>query len=921
MDSNTDDRDPEVPPDVPADELQEALQWLEELTGPTNVGPTTDETADSPFHGLVDDGVGDLPDWLREAPQEPVSPRLADEGEFESRLDWLAKMAERESIEELPTLEWRNLSDTPPRPPADDAPPPTDDTLPPTFPPELLPVEATPPEPLTAEAVLVVPQPLPDEPASPDEMPASATALPDAEPPVAAPAAPITPEALIDTLPPDEELPPIDDLDAAMAWIEELAASQDAPIEDVPSVADRALASKLMLEAGLSPDGLDLQRAGDELALGDLSLLEGNTPVNAFVAAEDFADTIVLVETMAADQGRPVPAEYQVGEMPDATEVSFEEAMAFLDELAADQEPLGAQTQPLEAFDTPAVETVLFVTDELLPADDDAPVEPWPAEPEGAAEPEAAWAAEEVAEVAELDAAEPEEVLTAETIDALEADAALWPSDAPWLEPAAAESAVEWREPEIDRAATVEEIVPVLALAPAAEAMIANGSGVATLEETLRALDALALPPGRSLAEFDASRQQSGAAPVRRDLPAAVEWLELALGLSVPTTPPTPQWSDDELISRMPDDPDAVLAWLEQLAEEDTVDSSPQLSPAGETLPNAGQPLAAGAQGDRAAGAAESLIDELSDADLQAMPDDPDAVMAWLEGLAAGRGEAAPVSPTAPLLPEAPLPPTSPVADQSLPVASSRSRRRRGRRSQPVVATEDDAAAIEPPMAQVADAPAGEAMADETATGVIAATLTPDAPGWQETADVAAPDVTIEIAEVESVEPVEPALTEVINGEPLGETEVGAPAMTWVEEALAAPDVTIEIAEPVESVEPGEPALTEVVDGQPLVETEVGAPAMTWVEEALAALPEAADESPVEPAAPLPLPAQPRRRGRKPKVAPVDVATPAEVAGAVDTPAEQASDMAEAEPQPPLKEETPPPARPASWVDLLKPLK
>jgi len=175
-------------------------------------------------------------------------------------------------------------------------------------------------------------------------------------------------------------------------------------------------------------------------------------------------------------------------------------------------------------------------------------------------------------------------------------------------------------------------------------------------------------------------------------------------------------------------------------------------------------------------------------------------------------------------------------------------------------------------MAQVADAPAGEAMADETATGVIAATLTPDAPGWQETADVAAPDVTIEIAEVESVEPVEPALTEVINGEPLGETEVGAPAMTWVEEALAA-------------------------------------------------LPEAADESPVEPAAPLPLPAQPRRRGRKPKVAPVDVATPAEVAGAVDTPAEQASDMAEAEPQPPLKEEPPPPARPASWVDLLKPLK
>ena len=76
-------------------------------------------------------------------------------------------------------------------------------------------------------------------------------------------------------------------------------------------MADRALASKLLMEAGLSPDGLDRRLPDNELALGDLSLLEGNTPVNAFVAAEDFADTIVLVETMAADQGRSLPEEYQ----------------------------------------------------------------------------------------------------------------------------------------------------------------------------------------------------------------------------------------------------------------------------------------------------------------------------------------------------------------------------------------------------------------------------------------------------------------------------------------------------------------------------------------------------------------------------------------------------------------------------------
>lgn len=923
MDSNTDDRDPEVPPEVPPDELQEALQWLAELTGPTSVSPTADETVDSPFHGLVDDGAGDLPDWLREAPKEPVEPRLTDEGEFESRLDWLAKMAERESIEELPTLEWRNLSGTPQSPTADD-------TLPPAFPAELLPVEATPLEPLTAEAVLLVPDevsppaagpdaealaaPLPDAPESliveavllvPDETSSPAAApeaealppLPDDAPTTTDPATPITPEALLDTLPPDEELPPIDDLDAAMAWIEELAASQDAPIEDVPSVADRALASKLLMEAGLSPDGLD-RRLPDELSLGDLSLLEGNTPVNAFVAAEDFADTIVLVETMAAEQGRPLPAEYPAREAPNAAEASFEEAMAFLDELAIDREPLGAQTQPLEALDAPAVGTVRFVTDELQPIEepppislaeqpswppfDEEPAETWLTEPEATAEPETAGVVEvpadvtdldeveqevaltaETTDTAEPDGAEPELAWTAETTDMLDSDEALSPDEAPWREPITDEMAMEWSERETDGAAAVEAVVPVTAMVPelAAEVATANGGVSATLEELLRDLDALALPPGRSLVEFDASMQQSGVLPVRRDLPAAVEWLELALGISVPTTRPTPQWSDDELITQMPDDPDAVLAWLEQLAEEDTVDSSPQLSPADD------------AQLERAAEAVEPLIDELSAADLQNMPEDPDAVMAWLEGLAGSRSEATSVPPpTAPAGLEAPLPPTPPAAEQSPPVTSSRSRRRRGRKTQPLVApvtaAEADAVAIEPPM--TADAPAWEAIASEITPDVTPATLTldaplevVDAPVWEETADVTAPDASLE------------------------------------------------------SVGDAGAALFEEADAAPTTEVEVDVPAITPVEEAMAAPSEAAGELPTE-LATLPLAARPRRRGRKPKTAPETAGAAEEATGAK----KQAGDAVEAQAQPsPENEESPPPAKPTSWVDLLKPLK
>jgi hypothetical protein len=898
MDSNTNDHDPEGPPDVPPDELQEALQWLEELTGPSTVGTTADEAVDSPFHGLVDDGGSDLPDWLREAPKESVEPRLADEGEFESRLDWLAKMAERESIEELPTLEWRNLSDAP-QPPADaEGAPPADDTLPPIFPPELLPVEA-PPEPLTAEALLLVPDALADEvlPAAAPEAEAPAAPLVNEEAVVALETTPITPEALLDTLPPDEELPPIDDLDAAMAWIEELAASQDAPIEDVPSVADRALASKLLMEAGLSSDGLDL-RPGDELALGDLSLLEGNTPVNAFVAAEDFADTIVLVETMAADQGRPLPPDYPAFEPPAAAEVSFDEAMAFLDELAADQEPLGAQTQPLEPVEV-VTGTVLFVTDELQPAEallsePSAAPPPWLADD---AEPAVAQAAGGV-DLTEPETYEPVEgaateaadaVLAGEwSADAVDADVAPAPDDVPWLAGSEEESKGVTVEPEA-RFVAPSGAAPVVAAAlpPLAAELVVTGNGdiAASLEETLRALDALALPPGQTLAEFDTALQQYGATAARRDLPAAVEWLELALGISVATTPPVAQWSDDELITQMPDDPDAVLAWLEQLAEEDTVDSSPQLSaaepPPGTTL---GTPTVSASQ--QAAGSAAPLIDELSEADLQNMPEDPDAVMAWLEGLAGSRSEPVTAVPaTAPVLPEAPLPPALPAPDQASPVSPSRSRRRRGRKSPPPVAPVE--ALSEPSAGDAFGEPAGQSTTDAAASALVLATMTPDAPpeewveapAWDQTADAAAPDVTGEIAEpVESRGFVGSALT--------------------VAEHVAA-DVEVGLDEP----------------------------AAPSVEEALSA-PEATAEPPVEVATPLPLPARPRRRGRPPKVAPVDVAaettgaTVEEATGPVDAAGEPADDTAEAQPQPPQEiEPAPPPAKPASWVDLLKPLK
>ena len=676
MDSNTNDPDPEIPPDVPSEQLEEALKWLEDLAGRPDVAPEANAavapTDSSPFHGLIDNDADDLPDWLNETPPPPVDQSLVDGEEFESRLDWLAKMAERESMEELPTLEWRRISDAaaqqataggaplseePDTPPLSEEYPewpripdtaaeettvegvllsdePDTLPLPEEYLAERFPVAETPAEPVIVEAILPTPDAAEARPAAvlaENEGEPWLEELPAAEPEAAVPdltEAAIGPETLLDSLPPDVELPPIDDLDDAMAWIEELAASQDAPIEDVPSVADRALASKLLREAGISPDSLDLRRTDNEMSLGDLSLLEGNTPVNAFVAEEDFADTIVLMETMAADQGRtleePTPAE-PAAAPPEANDASFDEAMAFLDELAAAQEPLGSITQPIEPIEATAAPDEDAPDDFVMETVDEATAEEW-AQPEWLTEP-----------------AEPDEEGTPTLVEAEPAQSAgpyewslagsteesqpetLLPTEAPWLEPLTNEEPPAPAEVEEAAETPTDTAVP-------ATMDTMNNDQATTLEETLLALDALALPAGTSLDNIDASLRQSGRPPARRNLSAAVEWLELSLGISGPL--PAAPLSDEDLIARMPEDPDAVLAWLEQMAEEDTVDSSPSLSAEEDGATAAGMGTVtsrdAGTSGDAGT---EPFSEELSEVDLLGMPDDPDAIIAWLEGL------------------------------------------------------------------------------------------------------------------------------------------------------------------------------------------------------------------------------------------------------------------------------------------------
>lgn len=676
MNDHTDDRNPDPPPVGTPEELEEALKWLEDMTA--RQGQPADKSAsaptaplDSPFRGLIDSEDGDLPDWLREL---PVSQQLND-NEPESRLDWLARMAQQESIEELPTLEWRRLSE-----PAQSA---ILGGQTADMPTEVYPGPAhhEGPDPESPEESSIVSlgevsleskdQPLVEEPLTAttvDEL-AEGTVDESAEGSVEAPlltietateevifaeetqSEPTHSESDADTDYPDEttsissiasvtmgldeilrsehptkdiaepvsyepsdEDEPLDDLDAAMAWIEELAASQNAPIEEVPSVADRALASKLMMEAGLTPTVSPLDELGS-----DSDFVDGLTPPHPFIEEEDYADTVVLIETLAADQGlaytspseqaaitrteveadlseplQSAESQDNVTQVDEAIvleevpeELSFEEAMAFLDEIAGTQpsvEEVAAETIPTEIVGVPVADPVMG---EILPES-------------------VASGHHEVAPTEIID-----DVISLESEDGPEPLSA---EDVPWLDTSAkAVSDVSSRD----------KITGGDMSLPHVEGL--NGIGHGELEITLLSLDALALPPGKTLDDLATKLTTARTAPWR-NMDSALDWLEQTL---IEETPPaveiTDNLDDASLIEQMPEDPDAVLAWLEHIAaQEDAQAAEIDIIPE-----KTSSVIVERAQ-------SEPTVEELVEADLLDMPNDPDEVMAWLESLAHG---------------------------------------------------------------------------------------------------------------------------------------------------------------------------------------------------------------------------------------------------------------------------------------------
>ena len=672
MDDHTDDRDPDLPPVGTPEELEEALKWLENLTA--RQGKPAEKSAsapaaslDSPFRGLIDSEDGDLPDWLREL---PVSQQL-DNNEPESRLDWLAKMAQQESIEELPTLEWRRLSE-----PAQNAilsgqnvemlteayPGPTHHDEPGSDAPEELSadsIDEAAGEPVKQSSVELPAEPttysLEETPFMEIEAAAEDNVVDEAGQPeptlpelglgnhdegsLHASIGPVTMglnEILGENRPledPTEMLPdklsnddgPLDDLDAAMAWIEELAASQNAPIEEVPSVADRVLASKLMMEAGLTPTVSPLDELGS-----DSDFVEGLTPTHPFIEEEDFADTIVLMETLTADQGiAPEPAREPEDIPVNSSETGFIEQQEALeeperrDDIAAEiEESIVLEETPEELSFEEAMAFLDEIADTQTPVEDEA-IEPIIPEIEGLP-----TAVASIDEIAPEDAAtEHHEETLAEDIDdddsvvvdfrEMDTDAleSLSADDAPWLDTPAEEMAVvslvDYDGGEDTNQPNIENM---------------NGNGYGELEMALLSLDALALPPGRTLDDVAAKLTAAQMAPWR-NMDSALDWLEQTLNEeAIPVSEPSVELDDASLIEQMPEDPDAVLAWLEQIAAQEGAQAT---EIEGFAREESSAIITKQTQ-------SEPFVEELAEADLLNMPDDPDEAMAWLEGLARG---------------------------------------------------------------------------------------------------------------------------------------------------------------------------------------------------------------------------------------------------------------------------------------------
>jgi hypothetical protein len=564
--------------------------------------------------------MDDIPDWLLLEPPAVTQDQELETGEFaselDSRLDWLAEMGKKDELAEMPTVRWR----------------PDDSGLPGLG--------------------------LPDS--------AEWNELEFAEGTGSA-------ESFAEM---GWDAP--EDLDQAMAWLEELATSQDTPLEELPSVADHILASRIMAESGIEPEE-------------DPHIASMFTPT---VSAEGYSgedDVQPLDVELNAD-----PAEQT--DFPD----DLNEAMDYLDTLALARQ----RTETPVAPEAPMPDEIVLAADEIITADliieteaGDAAEEMTPND--FGSESEIPPTAEDIMfEDVQLVAGSANEE-TADGLDelALEADELVTDESEAFGEEREVEAVVladgdDFEpEPEADAAGMLAPLI--------LEAKTSSTSAEDPLELALIRLDRQSLPPHVTLESLGEVLLHNTPAPGlngqsdyddghgtrngydAHDLDDTLLWVEQQLDAPPDAPiPPAPISEaadfvpdveerpnelmlelaalDDEVVAEltadMPDDPDEALTWLMGLADE----AEQPLTPS-EIQDFSGQPEIEGfdeliSQGGarvydvvehpaveqpvvEASVPAQSEPMSLAADELPEMPDDPDEAIAWIERLSAMEGE------------------------------------------------------------------------------------------------------------------------------------------------------------------------------------------------------------------------------------------------------------------------------------------
>lgn len=469
---------------------------------------------------------------------------------------------------------------------------------------------------------------------------------------------------------------PPEDIDDAMAWLEELAAGQGARLEELPSMAD-GLATE--------PEMAIPQEPADEIGADEFVVEAGlDTDISAIAepeseiedaAPEDIDDAMAWLEGLAAKQGArleelPSMADAEIS-LPDSTDeaeaaaAAADTSLEWLEELAEDAVEdtdvpydLGLESE-LESVD--ASLDWLEEMSETEDAVEELPEQELEETVESASAVEGpdnlgdalVWLdalaeEQEVAVEALPDVAD--EIVIDETAvpDAIELDAE------PSIEdiPADLDDAMGWLEDLAAEQDTPLEDMPTIAgvvdegffMELQAEVEPEPKAPKDELTEALDWLEQLALkesgPIPSETVKMPAATTAVSAS--EDDLAAALDWLDqLAQPEKTPEKPAAGIVDLADLSDDMPEDPDEALAWLQQVAAEQEEIDVTELASEGEDefavdlfeVPEAVETVAP-----EAAVQDESPEAEDEDDILAEMPDDPEAMMAWLERLAARQG-------------------------------------------------------------------------------------------------------------------------------------------------------------------------------------------------------------------------------------------------------------------------------------------